>query len=61
MSLDQCSAGSDEQLVRERLAQLAEADALLCLALTILDGHSRSPAAATLDLAIHHLRAEMAV
>ena len=60
MSSDQRSAEYDEQLARERMAQLAEADALLSLALTILDDHSRSAAAATVDLAIHHLRAELA-
>lgn len=59
MSSEQCSAGDGGQPDRERLARLAEADALLALALTILDGYSRSPAAATVDLAIHHLRAEM--
>lgn len=41
-------------------AQLGMARALMADALARLDRHSRSPAAAALDLALHHLDAEIA-
>ena len=60
MSIDQSNVERSERLERERMAKLGEAHALMDAALRLLDEHSRSPAAATLDLALHHLDGERA-
>ncbi|ARS28493.1 hypothetical protein [Sphingomonas sp. KC8] len=44
---------------RQRRDALRVARALMVDALDRLDAHSRSPAAATLDLALHHLDREL--
>ena len=50
MSIDQSSADRSERLEQERRAKLEEARDLMAAALLLLDRHSCSPAAATLDL-----------
>lgn len=52
-------AGRIEQMEQERLSKLSEAREQMAAALLLLDDHSHSPAAATLDLAIHHLDGEL--
>ena len=60
MTNEPCNADRSERPEQERLTRLSEARAQMAAALELLDDHSRSAAAATLDLAIHHLDGEMA-
>ena len=60
MSTDHCSADRSGLAEPARLAKLSEARELMAAALLLLDRHSSSPAAATLDLAVHHLDGELA-
>ncbi len=57
---DQCDTGRGDWLEQQRLAKLSEARELMAAALQLLDDHCRSPAGATLDLAIHHIDGELA-
>lgn len=60
MTNDQGEADRIERREQERLGQLSNARAQMAAALLMLDDHSHSPAAATLDLAIHYLDRELA-
>ena len=55
MSVEMDSAAEDP----ERSGRLGEARALLIAALELLDLHSRSPAPATVDFAIHQINSEL--
>jgi len=50
---------TDELNEGERIAALVQARAGLAAALNLLDRHSRSPAAANVDLAIHLIDQEL--
>ena len=60
MTNDHRNADQRERLEQERLIKLSQAREQMSAALLLLDEYSQSPAAATLDLAIHHLDAELA-
>lgn len=61
MMSDKYNLGRIERLEQERLSKLSEAREQMAAALLLLDEHSSSPAAAMLDLAIHHLDGELSV
>jgi hypothetical protein len=56
---DQCFADSPACNEDERRGRLAEARTLLIAALETLDRYGRSPAAAMVDMAIHHIDTEL--
>jgi len=56
---DQCFANSPAGDEEERREKLTEARKLLKTALETLDLYGRSPAAAMVDMAIHHVDGEL--
>ena len=59
MTNDQGNSERSGRLERERLCALGKAREQMVALLLVLDENSRSPAAATLDLAIHYLTSEL--